>query len=308
MKKEHCFIPSGDGKTKLHVNLWEPDGGEIRAVLQLVHGMAEHIERYHEFAAYLTAHKIAVIGHDHLGHGQSIADKQDLGFFAEKGGHRIALEDIYRVTCFGKERFADKPWFILGHSMGSFMVRNYLTDHSDELSGAIVMGTGQIPAALANAGKMVAGVIKAIKGDHYRSGLLLAMSTGGYNKVFEPAKTSADWLSRNEENCDRYVADELCGFTFTTAAYRDFFTVLTELAAGKGYDRIRRDLPILLNAGEKDPVGGAKAVPKVYDQYKAMGMKDVALQLYPEDRHEILNELDREKVYDDILVWMVSKL
>ena len=192
--------------------------------------------------------------------------------------------------------------------MGSFMVRNYLTDHSDELSGAIVMGTGQIPAALANAGKMIAGLIKAVKGDHYRSGLLLAMSTGGYNKVFEPTRTSADWLSRNEENCDRYVADELCGFTFTTAAYRDFFTVLAKLAAGNGYDRIHRDLPILLNAGEKDPVGGAKAVPKVYDEYKKMGMEDVTLQLYSEDRHEILNELDREKVYDDILAWMVSKL
>ena len=308
MKKEHFFLPSGDGKTKLHGIVWEPDGGEIRAVLQLVHGMAEHIERYHEFAAYLTSNGIAVIGHDHLGHGQSMTDKKELGFFAEKDGHRITLEDIYRVTCFGKERFDGKPWFVLGHSMGSFMVRRYLTDHSDELSGAIVMGTGQIPAALASAGKMVAGLIKAVKGDHYRSGLLLGLSTGGYNKVFEPARTSADWLSRNEENCDRYVADELCGFTFTTAAYRDFFTVLGELAAGKGYDRIRRDLPILLNAGEKDPVGGAKAVPKVYDQYKTMGMKDVTLKLYPEDRHEILNELDREKVYEDILTWMGSKL
>ncbi len=308
MKKEHVYLPSGDEKTMLHGILWEPDGGEVKAVLQLVHGMAEHIDRYHEFAVYLTKQGFAVIGHDHLGHGQSLSDKKDLGFFAKKEGYRIVVEDIYRVTCFGKERFAGKPWFILGHSMGSFMVRRYLTYHSDELAGAIVMGTGQIPGALANAGRMMAGLIKKVKGDHHRSSLLLAMSTGGYNKVFEPARTSADWLSRNEENCDRYVADELCGFTFTASAYRDFFTVLSELAAKKDYDELRRDLPILLNAGEKDPVGGAKAVPKVCDQYRSMGMNDVTLQLYPEDRHEILNEVDREVVYRDLLNWMVSKL
>ncbi len=308
MKKEHVFLPSGDGRTKLHGIIWEPDSGEIRAVLQLVHGMAEHIDRYHEFAVYLVEQGFAVIGHDHLGHGQSLSDMKDLGFFAKKDGYRIVVEDIYRVTCFGKERFVGKPWFILGHSMGSFMVRRYLTAHSPELAGAIVMGTGQIPGALANAGRMVAGLIGAVKGDHHRSGLLLAMSTGGYNKAFEPVRTSADWLSRNEENCDRYVADELCGFTFTTSAYRDFFTVLSELAAGKEYEKIRRDLPILLNAGEKDPVGGVKDVPKVYEQYLSMGMKDVTLKLYPEDRHEILNEADREAVFADVYDWMVSKL
>lgn len=308
MKKEHIFIPSGDGKTKLHGIIWKPESGEVKAVLQLVHGMAEHIDRYHDFAAYLTKQGFAVIGHDHLGHGQSLNDKKDLGFFAEKEGYRIVVEDMYRVTCVGKEQFAEKPWFILGHSMGSFMVRRYLTYHSDELAGVIIMGTGQIPGALAKAGCMMANLIRVLKGDHHRSKLLLAMSTGGYNKFFEPARTPADWLSRNEENCDRYVADELCGFTFTASAYRDFFTVLGELAAGRDYDKIRRELPILLNAGEVDPVGGAKDVPKVYEQYRSMGMRDVTLKLYPKDRHEILNEVDRDMVYADIRDWMLSRL
>lgn len=308
MKKEHFSLPSGDGQTMLHGIIWEPDHGEIRAVLQLVHGMAEHIDRYHDFAVYLTEQGFAVIGHDHLGHGKSLNDQKDLGFFAKKDGFRIVVEDMYRVTGYGRERFPGKPWFILGHSMGSFMVRRYLTDHSDELAGAIVMGTGQIPGALANAGRLMAGLIKTVRGDHYRSGLLLAMSTGGYNKTFEPARTSADWLSRNEENCDRYVADALCGFTFTTSAYQDFFTVLSELAAGKGYEKINRRLPILLNAGEADPVGGAKDVPKVYEQYQNIGMKDVTLKIYPNDRHEILNEVDRDVVFADIRDWMISKL
>lgn len=141
MRKQDIFVPSGDGKTKLHGFVWEPEGREIKAVVQLVHGMCEYIDRYHDFAVFLTEHGYAVIGHDHLGHGQSINSQADLGYFADADGHRIVVEDMHRITEFGKERWYGKPWFILGHSMGSFMLRRYLTLYSDELTGAIVMGT-----------------------------------------------------------------------------------------------------------------------------------------------------------------------
>ena len=305
--REEFFMPSNDGKTKLHGYVWRPEG-EVKAVLQLVHGMVEYIGRYSDFADDLTKHGFAVIGHDHLGHGQSVTDESRLGYFAEKDGDKIVLEDMHSVTGKGKELFPDVKHFILGHSMGSFMVRRYLTLFGTEVDGAIIMGTGFIAGALAGVGKSMSKLVKSTKGEFHRSKMLTGLALGSNNKPFEPARTPVDWLSRNTENVDRYVADPLCGYLFTASAYVDFFTVIGDIQKKANLEKMPKELPILITSGEVDPVGGKKACESLKAQYDELGMKDVTLELYPEDRHEILNEIDRDKVYENIEKWLESKL
>ncbi len=307
MNKEHFTLKSHDGLTDLHVILWTPDQ-EVRAVLQLVHGMAEYIDRYHDFAAFLTGYGFAVIGHDHLGHGSSVTSQDKLGFFAESNGDVIVVDDMHLITEEAMKSFPGVPVFILGHSMGSFMVRKYLTRFSEPLQGAIIMGTGYIPKALASAGQTAAKLTTSMRGGMFRSKMLTGMALGQNNKPFAPNRTDVDWLSRNDENVDRYVADPLCGFMFTSSAYKDFFTVLKQLAKKQDFDKIKKDLPILITSGELDPVGGSEACRKVEAELKETGLHDVTLKLYPGDRHEILNELDRDQVYQDILSWLEKKL
>ena len=307
MRKEEFFIPSNDGITKLHCIAWIPDE-EPRAVLQITHGMVEYIGRYDAFASFMAEHDIAVIGHDHLGHGQSVTGEEKLGYFCHEQGGSVVIEDIYAVTKEAAARWPGKKIFLLGHSMGSFMVRRYLALHSAEISGAVIMGTGWIPAPLAGIGLAMSRLTMFFRGEFFRSRLLTSLALGSNNKPFEPARTPNDWLSRNTENVDRYQADPLCGYMFTAAAYRDFFTVLKLVAAEDGYDSISPELPILIVSGGEDPVGGKTACPKVLEGYKKRGFLDVTMKLYPEDRHEILNELDRENVYGDILRWMEERI
>ena len=306
MKKTEFYIPSNDGITKLHGYAWAPDE-QPRFILQLVHGMVEYIDRYDAFASFLAANDIAVIGHDHLGHGKSITDESKLGFFAEKEGYRIVIDDMHAVTEEGKKRFPGVKNYILGHSMGSFMVRRFLAVYPKDVDGAIIMGTGYIPAGLAGVGKTMSKVVKGTRGGFHQSKLLTNLALGSNNKPFEPARTPCDWLSRNKQNVDKYMADPLCGFMFTASAYADFFTVIQKIAKLEDYDKIPRDLPLLLTSGELDPVGGKDAVEKLAADYEKLGFTDVTVQLYPEDRHEILNEVDRDKVYADILAWLVEK-
>lgn len=308
MKKTERFFPLENSDTKLHAYTWEPEDAEIRGVVQLVHGMAEYIDRYNDFAEYLTGLGFAVIGHDHRGHGQSIRSLDDLGYFAEENGDKILLEDMHLVSLYAAHQWPDKPVFILGHSMGSFLVRRYVTLHSHELQGAVFMGTGQVPMSAAALGRRLAKMICRTRGDHHVSHLLTGMVLGGYNKSIKNARTPVDWLSRNEENCDRYLADPFCGFEFTAGAYKDFFSVLVDLAANADENHLRRDLPILIISGEKDPVGGQDACIDVAKHYRYLGVEDVELKIYRDDRHEILNEVDREQVYQDLGEWFLKKL
>ena len=306
MKKNEFSILSSDGKTPLHVILWEPEDPPC-CVIQLVHGMAEYIDRYHDFAAYLATKGYAVIGHDHLGHGKSITKEEDLGFFVAKSEKPAVIEDMHRIFEEAGKRFPGLPHFILGHSMGSFMVRYYLTKYSAGLSGAVIMGTGFIPAPLAHFGKFLSGHLAKTKGDHYRSRFLTNLTLGSNNRKFAPNRTEVDWLSRNTDNVDRYAADPLCGFPFTTGAYYYFFTVMEAIGRQENFDRIPKSLPLLIISGEEDPVGGKAACQKVKAVYDGIGMTDVTLKLYPRDRHEILNEVDRETVYKDLYDWFEEK-
>lgn len=307
MKKYTEKIASTDSKNNLNVIIWETEKEPI-GVLQIVHGMAEYIDRYDNFAKYMTEHGFNVIGHDHLGHGHSVSDERDYGFFAEENGDKIIIEDMHSITQYAREKWEELPNFILGHSMGSFCLRQYLTKYSNDVFGAIIMGTGWIPSAAALLGKTIATNTCKSKGSHTVNPLLIKLTLEPYNKPFALARTNCDWLSRDEKQVDLYVNDKLCGFDFTAGAYKDFFTILEKIAKNRQLIGMRKSLPILITSGSVDPVGGKKACEKLNAQYKRCGIDDVTLKLWENDRHEILNELDKSDVYRYIYNWLKSKI
>lgn len=305
--KQHFSYPSQDGKTKIHAIEWIPEGN-ISAVLQISHGMVEYIDRYDEFARFLNEQGYYVVGHDHLGHGNSVQSKEDLGYFEEKNGNECVIGDIHRLRQITQKKYPDIPYFILGHSMGSFLTRQYLTIHGNGLAGAIIMGTGNQPLFLVKLGKMLCRLIASFKGWHYRSHFINNMAFGGYNKKFAPARTPMDWLSRNPKNVDTYLSEDCCTFIFTVNGYYHMFRGMEHLAKKENFEQIPKNLPVFFVAGQDDPVGGfGKGVKAVWQKYKNGGIKDVSIKLYKDDRHEILNEDDRQTVYEDIYQWLETK-
>ena len=271
--------------------------------------MVEYVERYEEFACYLVSKGYAVLGHDHLGHGKTAENEEELGYFAEKDGDRHVIGDMYRITCKGRELWPGVPLFIMGHSMGSYFTRRYLTKYSRKVDGAVIMGTGFMPLVTVAAAKRIADVICKTKGSRYRSPLLYKLTLGGNNKRIKELRTENDWLSNNTESVDAYNKDPFCSFIFTAGAYRDFFCILVDLAKKKDFDAMNKELPVFFVAGAEDPVGNyGKGVETCYKQFKNMGFSDVTMKLYPGDRHEILNELDRELVYEDIYAWLSERV
>lgn len=307
-KKREFTFDSADGRTKIHAVEWKPEQGAITGVLQIIHGMIEFIGRYEEFAEYLTDRGFVVIGHDHLGHGGSVVTKKEYGFFSEKDGNKTVLKDIHRLRCLAKKKYPDIPYYILGHSMGSFLLRQYLCLRGSELDGAVIMGTGTQPISLLKIGKGLCRGLAAIFGWHYRSLLIDMMAFGGYNKHFRPARTERDWITKDEVLVDRCLADERCTFRFTVNGYYNLFTSIEAASKEKNLRKMPKDLPILFVAGGDDPVGAfGKGVERVKCRFEAVGMQDVTKIIYDTDRHEILNETDRETVYEDIYTWLKKK-
>lgn len=308
-RKREFTYDSSDGRTKIHGIEWRPEKGEIRGVVQIVHGMVEFVGRYEEFAEFLTGKGFLVTGNDHLGHGASVASKEDYGFFAEKNGNRAVLKDIHRLRRMTEKRCPGVPYFMLGHSMGSFLLRQYLCMNGQGLCGAIVMGTGTQPRAVLWAGRGVCRVMAAFGGWHYRSALVDRMAFGGYNRKFEPARTDKDWLTKEEAVVDRYLADERCTFRFTVNGYYNLFTSIAEASRKGNLERMPKELPVFFVAGGDDPVGNfGKGVEQVRKRFQAAGLSDVSWKIYDRDRHEILNETDRQTVYEDLECWLEEKL
>lgn len=308
MVKKHFHFSSSDGIHKIHGIMWRPDEEkEIKGVLQIVHGMVEFIERYEDFAAFMCSRGFVVTGEDHLGHGGSVNSSEEYGYFAKKDGMRYIVEDNYRLKKHMEREFFGKPYFILGHSMGSFITRLFIMKYSGEIDGAIIMGTGNQPPVLAAAGRMLASIIALFKGWKFRSRFINNMAFGSYNKRFEPARTPHDWLTKDEAIVDAYEADERCTFIFTLSAYRDLFGAVSEIGKTDNIRKVRKDLPLLIVSGEDDPVGGfGKGVRGVYEKFEAAGLKNVSLKLYKGDRHEILNETDKKTVYEDLMKWLIQ--
>lgn len=298
---------SNDGVHKLHVVVWQPDG-EPKAVLQLSHGMIEFIERYEGLAQYLNEQDILVIGNDHLGHGHTAGRDEDLGYFCPEHMSETVVKDLHTVTEYAKKEYPGIPYFLLGHSMGSFMARRYLMTYGDELTGAILCGTGEQTSATLFAGKTAAGILGAFKGQRYRSEFIRKTSFKGYNDRFEK-RTENDWLTKDQSIVDWYNGHKFCTFGFTINGYKTLFEVLTYIQKQENYNKIPKNLPVYMIAGEDDPVGNyGEGVKHIYQQYKDSGIKDISIKLYPNDRHEILNELDKETVYADVADWIAGHM
>ena len=306
MKREFYYT-SKDERTQIHAIEWVPEG-RVKAVLQMCHGMVEYIDRYHEFAEFLSQNGYYVVGHDHLGHGKSVYSSEQLGFFHEKNGNEYVIGDIHQLRIQTEEKYPNVPYFIMGHSMGSFLVRQYLGFYGAGLSGAIIMGTGDQPNMILHAGKAICRIIAAVKGWNCRSAFVDGMAAGGYNKAFEKETDGSNWLSRNPENVRKYKNDLLCGYMFTVNAYYHMFSGMIQMNAQEKAGRIPKGLSIVFVAGKEDPVGNfGKGVKSVYKRYKSFGIQDVKIRLYEDDRHEILNEVDRESVYGDLLMWLEKR-
>ncbi len=307
MKREFYFL-SKDETTQIHAIEWVP-AGKVKGVLQMCHGMVEYIDRYHDFAEYLSQNGYYVVGHDHLGHGKSVYSSDRLGFFHETNGNEYVIGDIHQIRVRTEEKYPHVPYFMLGHSMGSFLVRQYISFYGAGITGAIIMGTGDKPNLILNMGKAVCKIQALIHGWKHRSALVDGMAAGAYNKRFEKETDGSNWLSRNPENVKAYRNDLLCGYMFTINAYYHMFSGMIAMNNQEKAGRIPKGLSIALVSGKEDPVGDfGKGVKKVYKKYKENGMQDVKMRLYEEDRHEILQELDREQVFEDLLMWLDKKI
>lgn len=308
MKKSEFYIPSTNKKNSLHVIMWKPEG-EITAILQISHGMVEYIDRYDRFATYLAEKGILVVGNDHLGHGKSVNSDEELGYFDSNDGSKTIVEDLYELTKKMKQEYKNIPYFVMGHSMGSFMIRRYIMTYGNEVDGVIIMGTGQQPGLMIKLGSMMIAAMKAVKGTRYRSPFLTMLSFGGYNKKFEPARTKSDWLTKDEAIVDKYISDKFCSFMFTLNGYKAIFDTFSFIGNPKNIDQIPKELPILFASGAEDPVGECgRAVTKIHEIYIKHGIKQVELKLYPTDRHEILGELDYQTVFANLYEWMQKNI
>ena len=298
---------SNDGKTAVHAVKWTPDSGEYTAILQITHGMVEFIERYIPFAEFLTTKGYMVVGHDHIGHGQSVVTQEDWGYFCEGNPSDIVVEDMHKLRTLIQEENPGVPYFMLGHSMGSFMLRKYLASHNENLRGAIIMGTGFIPENMTSLALKLTAVVAKLRGSRHRSKLIQSLAFGADYKGFDMTGEHPEnsWLTKDVDIVKAYYNEPRCTFMFTVNGYKGLFEAVNFSCNPENAAKIPKKLPLFIVSGEQDPVGGlGKGVKDVYDMYKETGMHDLTYKLYENDRHEILNETDKQVVFEDLLAWM----
>lgn len=300
MRSSTTTLTAPDG-TELFVRTWLPDEDEPIAIMQLAHGMAEHSGRYEPLARDLTADGYAVWIHDHRGHGDTAATARDEGYFADKRGWDTVVEDIHVVADAARAAHPGLPMYFLGHSMGSLLGRDYVTRYGDDLTGAIFSGTMTDAGPTGRVGQLVATIEGRARGRRHTSRLMNAMTFGSFNKAFRPTRTDFDWLSRDEAVVDAYIADPACGKVFTSGFFADLLSGVNRLPRLAG--KVPADLPVYFFSGELDPVGG-KGVRDVANAVSDAGVEDVTCRIYPDGRHEMLNEINRDEVVADLLAWL----
>jgi len=310
MIKETFSFLSGNKKTQIHAVKWFPEDKKYDAILQITHGMVEFIERYEAFASFLTGHRILVVGHDHLGHGASIGSEKDWGYFAKGNPSILLVEDMHQLRMIVQKENPEIPYFMLGHSMGSYLLRRYLTVHGEGLRGAIIMGTGFVPPGTAAMGSRISSLMSLLQGDMHRSGFVSGLAFNkGYSKFDMTGQNPENsWLTKDAGIVKRYYHDPRCTYQFTLNGFKGLFDTVAYTCRQENADKIPKNLPILIVSGKDDPVGDfGEGVKKVNEMLKKAGIHDLSMKLFEGDRHEILNELDRETVYAYLLEWIQKR-
>ena len=303
--REKTQFLSSDGKTQVNTLWWIPEGAP-KAIFQVSHGMAEYIERYSPFCEYLANNGYLVCGIDYLGHGDTSKEK-DYGYLADKDGWVHITNDVHQLTRIAKAKYPGLKNLLFGHSMGSFVVRNYARQWSNDIDALIICGTGG-KNPMVGMGLALLKTIKLFKGGHSKSSFATNLAFGKYLDRIKDAKTPFDWLSVDEDNVAAYLKDPKCGFEFTVSGYIDLMSVLKAVSDDSAFSSVRKDLPILLIAGSEDPVGDyGKGVKEVYDRFIQAGAKDAEIKIYDGMRHEILRETDKETVWNDVTDWCTRK-
>ena len=302
------YFQSSTGRTSIHALKCVPDS-KPRAVVQIAHGIAEHIDRYRPFMEFLADNGFVVAGDDHLGHGKSIRVPDEQGFFAEKDGWWRVVDDMDKLHDIMSNEYPELPYVLFGHSMGSFLTRTYLIKHPDKYDGVILSGTGHQSPALVLGGNAAASVMAKLNGAMGDGAKLDSLAFGTYLNKIENPRTKFDWLSRDTEQVDKYIADPLCGFVGKIGLYRDMMQGIKFITDKKNIAQMNKEKPVYFMSGDGDPVGEyGKGVERAYKAFCDAGLHDVFMRLYPGGRHEMLNETNKEQVYQDILNWLNEKI
>ncbi|MCM1578520.1 MAG: lysophospholipase [Ruminococcus sp.] len=301
------FFPSSNRTDKVAYYIYKP-AGEVKGLVQLSHGMCEYIARYEELIDFLCGNGYAVAAHDHIGHGNSVSRNDDLGYFAVEKGWIYLINDLHRMTVIARRTFGDTPIYIIGHSMGSLILRCYLAKYSSEIDGAVIVGTvGPNPAL--PAAKLLIDTEITLHGVKSRSKKMNQLMFGYSCAKIKDHKSDYDWLTRDEAVVEKYENDEKCNFVFTASAFRDLFMLLDYCSDRSWYNKVRRDIPLFLMAGGEDPIGNCgKGVMQVFRGLNAHGFTDVEIKLYESCRHEIFNEINKKEAYEDVLHWLDTRL
>ena len=302
------YFQSSTGRTSIHALKCVPDG-KPRAVVQIAHGIAEHIDRYRPFMEFLADNGFVAAGNDHLGLGKSIRVPEEQGFFAEKDGWWRVVDDMDKLHDIMSKEYPELPYVLFGHSMGSFLTRTYLIKHPDKYDAVILSGTGHQSPALVLGGNAAASVMAKLNGAMGDGTKLDSLAFGSYLSKIENPRTKFDWLSRDAEQVDKYIADPLCGFVGKIGLYRDMMQGIKFITDKKNIAQMNKEKPVYLMSGDGDPVGDyGKGVERAYKAFCDAGLHDVFMRLYPGGRHEMLNETNKEQVYQDILNWLNEKI
>ncbi|MCI9066233.1 MAG: alpha/beta hydrolase [Lachnospiraceae bacterium] len=309
-EKEEFYFGSRDGEHKLHAIKWIPDTEKPICILQIVHGMSEYIDRYDAFARFMAEKGILVVGDDHLGHGLSVKEGEIRGYFCREDAATVLVRDEHRLKKMMQEQYPGVPYIILGHSMGSFILRNYLMRYGGGIDGAVIMGTGMHSKRLIIFAWALATLLSAVAGPRHVCRRLDRMLFSAYNRGLTAGPAdSGSWISLDPENAKRHKEDPLCDFIFTANGFQTLMKLIWNLYETEKLRQMPKDLPIFFVSGQEDPVGErGKAVERVFHSFEELGMEQVQMKLYPGDRHEILNEADRESVYGDIYRFILQKV
>ena len=301
-RKKKSFIISFDG-TKLLLRIWD-DVKEPMGIVQIFHGMAEHSGRYNSFASFLNENGFIVYASDHRGHGYSLHDNNVYGYIGEDGFNNIVKDQRIISDMIG-QRYGSLPLYIFAHSFGSFIGQEYIIGYSNDIDGIILSGSAKQSGLDVRAGSLIASIQNKLLDNTLPAKLIDRLSFGSYNRQVKDRKTEFDWLSKDAKEVDKYMKDELCGFISPINFYYHLFRAFKSLYKKNRLKDIAKDLPILIISGDKDPVGKyGKSTRSLYSQYEKLNLADIELKLYEDARHELLNEINRQAVYDYILQWL----